>query len=103
MDGWQRGPKSPLRRELERRYPVVMPTDILNHTLSPYHVFVATAGQERLRRSDRTYLARTVLAIQMAATPEDRDAANGRLTPGARRIWLSIQPEYDGRFDPGAA
>jgi hypothetical protein len=89
-----------LRREVERRHPVPTPADILRGTISAYHAFVGTAGQEHWSRSTRSYVARSVLAMQRAVTPATRDAADRKLTPPARRIWFSMQPEYDGRFDP---
>lgn len=97
----------PLRKELARRKPVVIPPDILKATLSPYHIVVATAGLKPLMREWRSLklqrdAAARVLAMQRASTPEGRDAANERLSPGARRLWMSMQPEYLGEFDPPA-
>jgi len=103
LAAWQE--EIPLKRELQRRHPVAIPPDILKETLSRYHVFVATAGQERLvaelrSRKLQAHYAQTVLAVQRATTPETKDAAERRMLPGARRIWLSMQPEYDGSLDP---
>jgi hypothetical protein len=42
-------------------------------------------------------LARSILDMQNAATAEEMEAADNRLTPGARRMWcVLLQPEYAG-------
>ena len=46
--------------------------------------------------------ANSILSMQRANTPEDKDSANRNLSNGARRIWMSMQPEYLGEFDPPA-
>jgi hypothetical protein len=91
-----------LRKELFRRHPVRIPPDILKGTLSRYHLYVATAGRERLSFRDQEYMARTALNMQRTCTPEARESTWRKTTPSAMRIWLSLQPEYDGRFDPDA-
>jgi hypothetical protein len=90
----------PMREELTRRHPVVVPPQLRNGGLSRHHHFVATGGQSRLSSDDMSFMARTVLNMQRAKTPAACDAADRKLTSNARRIWLSLQPEYDGEFDP---
>jgi hypothetical protein len=90
----------PMREKLTRRYPLVIPHQLRNGGLSRHHHFVATAGESRLSSDEMSFIARTVLNMQRAKTPAACDAANRKLTPSARRIWLSLQPEYDGEFDP---
>jgi hypothetical protein len=93
----------PLREELHRRHPIVLPPEIIKRKLwrSEYFLYLATCGgRKRTSRDHLRLVAQSVLDMARAVTPQQMEAADCRLDSGARRIWYSLLPEYDGRFDP---
>ena len=92
----------PLKEEVWRRHPPAIPADILKGKLPPDILALArmpayaSAGAMTHTRRGRSQLACSLLDMHNAKTAEEMEAADRRLSPGARRMWCLLQPEYEG-------